>query len=77
MAECPVGTESLPTTPSDCPIHCYGQVLVIHDMLGMFEKFVPKFVKRYANLNDQTRSAVKQYVKEVRESAFPGEEHSF
>jgi len=68
---------SIPTIGIGGGVHCDGQVLVIHDMLGMFEKFVPRFVKRYANLNDQIRDAVRQYVKEVQESTFPEEEHSF
>jgi 3-methyl-2-oxobutanoate hydroxymethyltransferase len=50
---------------------------VIHDMLGMFERFTPKFVKKYADLNVQIKKAVKQYCEEVRAGAFPGKEHSF
>ena len=54
-----------------------GQVLVIHDMLGLFDKFVPKFVKQYAQIRTQIIDAVSQYKKEVRSGEFPGPEHSF
>ena len=56
---------------------CDGQVLVIHDMLGMFEKIKPKFAKRYLNLSEEIRNAVSSYVKDVKEEQFPGEEHTF
>jgi len=46
-------------------------------MLGMFEKFTPKFVKKYAKLNIDMRAAVEQYIDEVKDRKFPGEEHSF
>lgn len=56
---------------------CDGQVLVTHDMLGMFERFVPKFVKRYANLYDEMKKAVTQFAEDVRNGSFPKGEHSF
>jgi 3-methyl-2-oxobutanoate hydroxymethyltransferase len=68
---------TIPTIGIGAGVYCDGQVLVIHDMLGMFEKFTPKFVKKYANLNLQIKDAVKQYIDEVRSGAFPGKEHSF
>jgi len=58
-------------------VHCDGQVLVVHDMLGLFERFTPKFVKKYASLNVQIKEAVTQYIDEVRRGVFPGPEHSF
>jgi len=56
---------------------CDGQVLVLHDMLGLYPDFQPKFVKVYANLGDATRSAFERFCREVREGVFPGPEHSF
>jgi 3-methyl-2-oxobutanoate hydroxymethyltransferase len=77
LAETITQSIGIPTIGIGGGVHCDGQVLVIHDMLGMFEKFTPKFVKKYANLNSQIKEAVKQYVEEVRTSVFPGKEHSF
>jgi len=56
---------------------CDGQVLVTQDMLGMFDRFVPKFVKQYANLNGLIMEALEQYAAEVDSGEFPGPEHSF
>ena len=67
----------IPTIGIGAGVHCDGQVLVVNDMLGMFEKFTPKFVKKYANLNITMKEAVKQYLDEVRAEVFPDEEHSF
>ena len=57
--------------------HCDGQVLVIHDMLGLFDDFTPKFVKRYADIKEVMTGAVKSFISDVRERKFPGAEHSF
>ena len=54
-----------------------GQVLVLHDMLGMNLNFKPKFVKKYANMGDDVIAAVESYAREVRDGAFPSEEHSY
>ncbi|MFQ5450749.1 MAG: 3-methyl-2-oxobutanoate hydroxymethyltransferase [Nitrospinaceae bacterium] len=72
-------TESLkvPTIGIGAGPHCDGQILVIHDLLGLNPDFCPKFVKRYAELGDQIKSAVGNYVEEVRSGLFPGEEHSY
>lgn len=56
---------------------CDGQVLVIHDILGLCEKYSPKFVKRYADLAPVITEAARQYVSEVKHGTFPTEEHSF
>ena len=56
---------------------CDGQVLVIHDLLGLFDRFVPKFIKRYANLKEEAVRAIQEYRKEVEEGVFPSEEQSF
>ncbi len=56
---------------------CDGQVLVLHDMLGLNEQFNPKFLKRFAELGEAVRSAVRAYAAEVRDGRYPGSEHSF
>ena len=57
--------------------YCDGQVLVIHDMLGLFQRYKPKFVKQYINLSQLIQKAIAEFKKEVTEGAFPGKEHSF
>ncbi|MFA4982574.1 MAG: 3-methyl-2-oxobutanoate hydroxymethyltransferase [Candidatus Omnitrophota bacterium] len=56
---------------------CDGQVLVISDMVGLFDRFTPKFVKKYIKLSPMILEAVKNYKKEVEEGKFPSEEHTF
>jgi 3-methyl-2-oxobutanoate hydroxymethyltransferase len=56
---------------------CDGQVLVTHDLLGLFEELHPRFVKRYAELGQAIRAAAEQYCSEVRQRRFPGPEHAF
>jgi 3-methyl-2-oxobutanoate hydroxymethyltransferase len=56
---------------------CDGQVLVLHDLLGIFEEFVPKFVKRYAEMAGQVREAVSAYVDDVKKGAFPTDKESY
>jgi 3-methyl-2-oxobutanoate hydroxymethyltransferase len=56
---------------------CDGQVLVWHDLLGLTSGHVPRFVKRYADLNQTILDALKAYVAEVRSSAFPDESHTY
>ncbi|MEI8172831.1 MAG: 3-methyl-2-oxobutanoate hydroxymethyltransferase [Deltaproteobacteria bacterium] len=68
---------SIPTIGIGAGIACDGQVLVVHDVLGMFEKFTPKFVKIYGNLNESMKDAIKQYLDEVRGGLFPENKHSF
>ena len=72
-------TESVavPTIGIGAGPDCDGQVLVTHDLLGMFEKFVPRFVKGYANLAPQIRQAVAGFKQEVQAGSFPDAAHSF
>ena len=67
----------IPTIGIGAGPDCDGQVLVIHDILGLFDRFTPKFVKKYANLKDQALKAVKEYKQDVEGGKFPSEEHSF
>ena len=68
---------SIPTIGIGAGMHCDGQILVVHDMLGLFDDFTPKFVKRYADLKETIGGAVRSYMEEVRTAAFPAEEHTF
>lgn len=68
---------SIPTIGIGAGPDCDGQVLVIHDILGLCEKYTPKFVKRYVDLAPVITNAVNSYVEEVRSGSFPTKEHSF
>jgi 3-methyl-2-oxobutanoate hydroxymethyltransferase len=68
---------SIPTIGIGAGIHCDGQVLVVHDLLGLFDAYTPKFVKRYADLKTVMADAVKRFITEVRDGNFPDDEHSF
>lgn len=68
---------SISTIGIGAGVHCDGQVLVVNDMLGIFERFTPKFVKKYAQINIQMQDAVRQYCEEVRTGTFPDDAHSF
>lgn len=57
--------------------YCDGQVLVFHDMMGLFEKFTPKFVKQYRNMAEEMVSALGTFKEEIRSGAFPEEKHVF
>ena len=67
---------SIPTIGIGAGPHCDGQVLVLHDMLGLNEGFNPKFLKRYAELGPAVRDAVGSFVEEVRAGEYPSSEHS-
>jgi 3-methyl-2-oxobutanoate hydroxymethyltransferase len=68
---------SIPTIGIGAGPDCSGQVLVIHDILGLCEKYSPKFVKRYADISAIIRTSVDSYIRDVREGAFPAAEHCF
>ena len=70
-------TISIPTIGIGAGKDCDGQVLVIQDLLGMFTDFKPKFVKRYVNLSEETKKAIIEFNKDVKQGKFPTEEHSF
>jgi 3-methyl-2-oxobutanoate hydroxymethyltransferase len=71
-------TLKIPTIGIGAGVHCDGQVLVIHDMLGLFEEEkTRKFVRKYCDLNAQMKNAVQEYINDVKKGAFPGPEHSF
>lgn len=72
-------TEALhiPTIGIGAGVHCDGQVLVTNDILGLDSSFKPRFVKRYAGLQDVVIGAVQSYADEVRTRAFPDKDHSF
>jgi 3-methyl-2-oxobutanoate hydroxymethyltransferase len=67
----------IPTIGIGAGQKCDGQVLVFHDVLGIFDKFTPKFVKQYANLRQPIVDAIKAYVKDVGSGDFPAQAHSF
>jgi 3-methyl-2-oxobutanoate hydroxymethyltransferase len=68
---------NIPTIGIGAGAGCDGQVQVIHDMLGLFNDFIPRHAKRYAELRDVVRDAAKQYIAEVRSGAFPTDAQSF
>ncbi len=68
---------TIPTIGIGAGPDCDGQVLVIYDLLGMNDTFRPRFVKRYDQLGVRIRTAVEEYVGEVKDALFPTEEHSF
>lgn len=67
----------IPTIGIGAGVYCDGQVLVINDMLGLYSRLLPKFVKRYATLHESIGEAVGNYKAEVKSGAFPAPEHSF
>jgi 3-methyl-2-oxobutanoate hydroxymethyltransferase len=70
-------TLSIPVLSIGAGPHCDGQLLIVGDMLGQFEAFTPKFVKKYASLAETVRNAFKAYVDDVRSRRFPEPEHCY
>ncbi len=67
----------IPTIGIGAGVGCDGQVLVLHDMLGIFDRFTPKFVKKYAALFQEMEAALTAYRDDVTARRFPDAEHSF
>ena len=67
---------SIPTIGIGAGVGCDGQVLVTHDLLGLFDRFTPKFVKKYADFHGEMKRAFGEYLAEVQARQFPGAEHS-
>lgn len=77
LAGCISRSLRIPTIGIGAGPECDGQVLVVNDMLGMFEKFLPKFVRQYQNLAPRIREGVNAYVADVKDGSFPAAEQSF
>jgi 3-methyl-2-oxobutanoate hydroxymethyltransferase len=67
----------IPTIGIGAGVSCDGQVLVTHDLLGLFDRFTPKFVKKYAHLHREMATAISSYKTDVENGTFPSDEHSF
>ena len=67
---------SIPTIGIGAGVGCDGQVLVTHDLLGLFDRFTPKFVKKYANFHTEMQKAFADYIEDVETKRFPAPEHS-
>lgn len=67
----------IPTIGIGAGPKCDGQVLVIHDLLGLFDRFTPRFVKQYARLHDVIAKALREFKQDVETGAFPTADHSF
>lgn len=82
LVPAPLATEisealTIPTIGIGAGAGCDGQVQVFHDIMGMYEDFLPRHAKRYADVAEVIRNAAKTYVNEVREGVFPAAEHSY
>lgn len=77
LAKLITGRASIPTIGIGAGPNCDGQVLVIHDLIGLFDRFTPKFVKKYTNINARILKALQEFREEVKSGAFPTAEHSY
>jgi 3-methyl-2-oxobutanoate hydroxymethyltransferase len=68
---------SIPTIGIGAGVKCDGQILVLHDMLGINDRFLPKFVKKYADLAGTAKKGLEQYMNEVKAGEFPSEEYEY
>ena len=67
----------IPTIGIGAGPHCDGQVLVMHDMLGLNNSFSPRFLRRYANLHEESLNAIRNYVADVKSCDFPNEREAY
>lgn len=67
---------TIPTIGIGAGVGCDGQVLVTHDLLGLFDRFTPKFVKKYADFHGEMRRAFGEFIADVQSREFPAAEHS-
>ncbi|HAZ27025.1 TPA: 3-methyl-2-oxobutanoate hydroxymethyltransferase, partial [Candidatus Acetothermia bacterium] len=77
VAEVITGRAKIPILSIGAGPACHGQLLIVHDILGLFEAFTPKFVKRYADVSAVMLQAFQGYIKDVKEGKFPGPEHTY
>ena len=77
LARSITGRLKIPTIGIGAGTYCDGQVLVLHDLLGLFEKFKPKFAKRYAELGTAAKEAISRYKEEVEAGKFPTKDESY
>ncbi len=73
----PLPPMTIPTIGIGAGADCDGQILVLHDLLGLNERHLPKFVKQYAELGKAARAGIETYISEVQDGKFPGEEHCY
>lgn len=68
---------AIPTIGIGAGRHCDGQVLVMHDMLGINNEFKPRFLRQYLNMQEQVTGAVQQYISDIKSGGFPSENESY
>ena len=77
LAKAVTGTIAIPTIGIGAGTHCDGQVLVLYDLLGLFDEFIPKFVKPYAHLKADAVEALRRYKTDVEQGTFPSDSESY
>ncbi len=77
LAKTITGQLTIPTIGIGAGPHCDGQILVLYDLLGLFDEFVPKFVKPYAHLKADALQALRRYKEEVEQGKFPSDHESY
>ena len=77
LAELITKSINIPTIGIGAGAGCDGQILVYHDMLGMFGDFKPKFVKQFARVGAEMEKGIKAYIEETQNGNFPAQEHTF